>query len=284
MGMKESASPPPAPDYVGAAEATGASNLEAVRAQTQANRVNQYTPYGSLEYYQDPNAATPDQGWSSITTLSPAQQQLLDQQNKISVGLANLSDRGLSYVDKALADQVSMANLPTVSSNPTNDAYEQLMARYRPEMEKGNSALRTQLANQGIAEGSEAFTNAMRTQQQGENDLRSQAALNSISLGNQQQRQQMDYQNQQMGLRTALQNNPVNMLNAVRTGSQVTNPTFSSVPQQQNAGGVDYSSATKGQSDYAQGLYNSQVASSNAANSSAMGALGTLGLGAMMFL
>ena len=43
-------SAPPAPDYTGAAQATAAGNLEAARATAAANRVNQYTPYGSLEY------------------------------------------------------------------------------------------------------------------------------------------------------------------------------------------------------------------------------------------
>jgi len=41
-----SSSPPPAPDYKGAAEATAAGNLEAAQAVTQANRPNEYTPFG----------------------------------------------------------------------------------------------------------------------------------------------------------------------------------------------------------------------------------------------
>lgn len=45
---------PPAPDYTGAANATAAGNLEAARAASAANRVNQYTPYGNLIYQQTP--------------------------------------------------------------------------------------------------------------------------------------------------------------------------------------------------------------------------------------
>jgi hypothetical protein len=40
-------SAPPAPDYTAAAEKQGQSSLEAIRAQTAANRPNQYTPWGS---------------------------------------------------------------------------------------------------------------------------------------------------------------------------------------------------------------------------------------------
>ncbi len=42
-----SPSPPPPPNYTGAAEATAAGNLEAARSATQANRPDEYTPYGS---------------------------------------------------------------------------------------------------------------------------------------------------------------------------------------------------------------------------------------------
>jgi hypothetical protein len=43
---------PAAPDYVGQANAQAAGNLNAARAQTQANRIDQVTPYGSLVYHQ----------------------------------------------------------------------------------------------------------------------------------------------------------------------------------------------------------------------------------------
>jgi hypothetical protein len=266
--MGDSPDAPPPPDYTGAAQATAKGNVEAVRAQTAANRISQYTPYGSLEYNRDPNAKDEDSGWSSTLKLSPEQQKLLDQQNKTSLGLANLSDKGVSYVDKMLSNQIEADDLPANMVNPGQTGQDALMSRFQPMMDTSRSALKTQLANQGISEGSEAFTNAMRTQNQGENDLRVQAALNGINVG-------QNAQNQQLGLLTALQNNPINVLNAVRTGSQVTNPTFTNTPQQQNAGGVDYMGAAKGNADYSQGLYNSQVASANAQNSSMMSLLGT---------
>lgn len=318
MGKKSSPSPPPAPDYAAAAEQTGASNLEAARAQMDANRINQYTPYGSMQYWQDPNATSPDKGWNQITMLSPDQQKLLDGQNQASLGLSNLMNQGVGYVRDALGNNITKDSLPGVNAqvdnlpgqrqyqtygDPYNDAYNQQMARFRPDMEQSDKALQTQLANQGIMSGSEAYDNAMRTQNQGKNDLMSQAALNSIQLGNQQQdqqfkqenqyfaqdqqamarqqqqiaqqNQQMNYQNQQLGLQTALQNNPINVLNAVRSGSQVTNPTFGSTPQQQNAGGVDYMGAMQGQNNYNMGLYNSQVGAANSANGGLMGMLGT---------
>jgi hypothetical protein len=44
--MGKGGSPPPPPDYAGAARETAQGNLEAARVATAANRVNQITPYG----------------------------------------------------------------------------------------------------------------------------------------------------------------------------------------------------------------------------------------------
>lgn len=56
-----SSSPAPAPDYKGAAEATAAGNLQAAQAATEANRVNQVTPWGSLTYTKTTTPDTFDQ-------------------------------------------------------------------------------------------------------------------------------------------------------------------------------------------------------------------------------
>lgn len=267
---KDSPSPPAAPDYTGAATATAAGNLDAARATAAANRVNQVTPYGSLTYSHNPNAATPDDGWSVTQTLAPAQQSLLNQQNKTSLGLANLSDQGLGYVQNAMNHNITAADLPTDMVNAGQTGQDALMARFQPQIDQQHKALENQLANQGIMQGSEAYDNAMRVQNQSENDLRSQAALNGISVG-------QNAQNQQMQLKTALQNQPVNMLNAVRTGSQVTNPTFTNTPQQQTVAGPDMLGAAQGQNQYNMGLYNSQVGQNNGM----LGAAASLGAAAV---
>lgn len=263
---KDSPSAPPPPDYAAAAQQTAAGNLDAARAQTAANRVNQVTPYGNLTYTQNPGYG-PDGGWTATQTLSPQQQSLLDQQNKTSLGLSGLADRGLGYVDKALSNNITMGDLPANMVNPGQTGQDALMARFQPQMDQSRKALDAQLANQGIVQGSEAYDNAMRTQGQGENDLRMQAALNGINVG-------QNAQNQQLQLKTALQNQPVNMLNAVRTGSQVTNPTFTNVPQQGQTAGPDMLGAAGQQSQHSMGLYNSQVASNNSTTGAIAGLAG----------
>ena len=50
-------SPPPAPDYTGAAQATAQGNAQAARIAAAANRVNQVGPNGSLTYTKAPSYA-----------------------------------------------------------------------------------------------------------------------------------------------------------------------------------------------------------------------------------
>jgi hypothetical protein len=60
LGLGPAPSAPAAPNYTAAAQATSAGNLETARAASAANRINQFTPYGSLVYSQqgkfDPKA------------------------------------------------------------------------------------------------------------------------------------------------------------------------------------------------------------------------------------
>ena len=227
---------------------------------------------GSLTYS---HTGTGDDGWSATQTLAPQQQALLDQQNKTSLGLSGLADRGLGYVDNALSHNITAGDLPANQVNPGQTGQDALMARFQPQMDQSRNALNAQMANQGIMQGSEAYNNAQRTQSQSENDLRSQAALNGISVG-------QNAQNQQFQLKSQIQNQPLNMLNAVRTGSQVSAPSFVNSPQQQTTAGADMMGAAQGQNTYNMGLYNSQVASNNSSNG-LFGTLGSAAIGALKF-
>lgn len=266
---KDSPAAPAAPDYASAATATAAGNLDAARAATAANRVNQVTPYGNLTYTK---TGTGDDGWTATQSLNAPQQSLLDQQNKTSLGLAGLADRGLGYVNSALSNNITMGSLPASQVNASQTGQDALMARFQPQIDQSHKALDAQMANQGIMQGSEAYNNAQRTQNQSENDLRSQAALNGINVG-------QNAQNQQFQLQSQIQNQPLNMLNAVRSGSQVSAPSFVNSANQATTAGADMSGAANSQNQYNMGLYNSQVGKNN----STMGALGGLasaGIGA----
>jgi len=250
--MGKSASAPPPPDYSGAAKETAAGNLDAARAATAANRVNQVTPYGNLDYTisgQDPYG---NPTWTATQSLAPAQQQLLDYQNQASLGLGKLTGKGLGYVNNMLDTPFDTSKLPTTGFNPSQSYQDAYMQRLQPQILQSREALNTQLANSGIPVGSEAYKRAMQTQSMKENDLLAAATTQGFGIG--QQARQSALQEQ-----AYLRNEPLNTLNAVRSGAQVQGPSFVNSAQQANTAGPDILGAT-------QMGYNANLAASNAQN------------------
>jgi hypothetical protein len=250
--MGKSASAPPAPDYTAAAKETASGNLDAARAATAANRVNQYTPYGSLEYKVSGEDPYGNPTWSSTQSLAPAQQKLLDYQNQASVGLGELTGKGLGYVNTMLETPFDTSKLPTTGFNPSQSYQDAYMQRLQPQIAQGREALSVDLANRGIPIGSEAYKRAMMSQSQRENDLLSAATTQGFGVG--QQARQSALQEQ-----AYLRNEPLNTLNAVRSGAQVQGPSFVNSAQQANTAGADLLGAQ-------QMGYNAQLSASNAQN------------------
>jgi hypothetical protein len=347
---------PATPDYTGAAKETAAGNLDAARAAVASNRVNQVTPYGSLNYAVTGKDPYGNPTWTATSTLSPDQQALYDYDIASSKGLGRLQEKGLNYVGQMIDQPFSTSSLPQLSSRLNAPQFNQLgnaetmqragyteqlqrdlqdqgmagwdrasalmMQRLQPQMDIQQKNLDARLANQGIAVGTEAYNRAkigLGTQQ---NDLLTQAQLQSQGIGQnlfnqalqagqfgnqamtqQQQNQlanlgfnnaaaQQDFGNRQAQLQmnNAIQqqmfgnqaaqaqlanqargqgfqelayqrNEPINTLNAVRSGSQVTTPNqfYVNAPQQATTAGADYLGAA--------GMTgNANIAAANASN------------------
>jgi hypothetical protein len=267
-------SAPPPPDYAAAAAQTAAGNLDAARATAAANRVNQVTPYGNLDYAVTGADPYGNPTWTATHTLSPEQKQLLDIQNQTSIGMGQLAGKGLSYVEDMIAKPFDTSSIAQTGINPGETMQDSVMRRLQPQLEQSREALQVRMANQGIPVGSEAYNRAMMAQGQRENDALTSAVIQGTQTGlaaNQQGFQQLGY----------MRNEPINTLNAVRTGSQVTSPSFvSNIPQQATTQGADLLGAT-------QMGYNAQLGASNAQNAAGSnlqsGLMGLAGAGMMAF-
>lgn len=198
----------------------------------------------------------PDQ-WSVTTNLSPAQQQIYDNKTQADIGLGNLANTGIQKAGGLLSNpELDLSGVVGRQINPGQTAQDAILSRIQPQIDQSHQALQTQLANQGLTVGSEAYNNAMRTQGQQENDLRLQAATQGIGI-NQQARQQ-GIQEQ-----AYLQDRPLNLINALRSGNQVNGPQFQNVPQQATTSGPNYSAAADSLYGSQLGRYNAGVAQSN---------------------
>jgi hypothetical protein len=297
--MGKGGSAPPPPDYAGAAKETAAGDLSAARSSSAANRLNQYTPYGSLEYKQtptktldpsgyqsaldawraggqqgaepDPNqymTYNPDAGWSVTQNLSPSQQKLLDYQNATSEGLGQLTGQGLNYVKGMMNDPFTTKNLASIGIDAGQTYQDAYMKRLQPQINQSREALSVDLANRGIPVGSEAWNRAQITQATKENDMLLGATTGGFGTG---------LAARQQGFNEAAyqRNEPLNTLNAVRTGSQVTNPNFVSTPQQATTKGPDMLGAATAQGNYDTAANNAASASSSGMTSGLMSLAGT---------
>ena len=251
-------STPAAPDYAGAANATAAGNLEAAKYATKANRINQTTPYGSLKYTQNP-----DETWNQVETLAPEAQKALDQQLALNTKYGETANVGFDKARQLFENpELDTSALPTRGIDVGKTAQEAIMSRLQPQLAQQEEALRTRMANQGITLGSDAYGKEMTAQGQRGNDLQMQAALQGINL---------DQANRSAALQEQayMQDRPLNLINALRSGNQVQAPQFQQFAQQATTQGPNMLGAAQatGQANAAQ-----QANSSNA-----MGGLFSLG-------
>jgi hypothetical protein len=259
---------PPAPDYTAAAKETSAGNLESARATAAANRTNQVTPYGNLTYTANPG--TDPYGntlYTATQTLSPEQQKIYQQESQLNEGLMSTANKGLDYANEVLSKPgVETSKLPSYGINPGETYSDAIMRRLAPQIAQESEMSDAQLANQGIAQGTQAYENAKRQLAMSQNDRQLAAITGGMNVGlgaNQQAFQQEAYNQMQ----------PINVINALRTGSQVQNPSYASTPQQANTAGADILGAT-------QAGYNAELANVNAQNAASGGFMsGLMGLG-----
>jgi len=266
LGLGPAPSAPAAPDYRAAAQETAAGNLDAARAATAANRVNQVTPYGNLDYSisgQDPYG---NPTWTATTSLSDVGQQLLNNQNAASLGLGGTINAALGRVQSTMGEEFN-PNLPSTGFNPSQSYQDAYMERLRPQIEQGREALDVKLANAGIPVGSEAYRRAMMTQSQRENDLMLGATTQGFGVGQQANQQAF---NQEL----TKYNMPLNTLSALRSGSQVQIPSFVNSAQQATTGGADILGATQMGYNAQMGDFNAQNAAQSNFNQGLMGLAG----------
>lgn len=273
LGLGPAPSAPAAPDYSSAARETAAGNLAAAQQATAANRVNQYTPYGSLEYTMSGEDKYGNPMWSATQKFSPDQQRLLDIQNQLSYGVGQLGTKGLEYVGQQLESPFDVSQLPSIGINPSETYSDAMMRRLAPQMEQGRGRLEQQLANQGIQIGSEAYDRAVRNFDQKQNDLMLGAQTQGLQAG-------LQARQQQLGELAYRRNEPLNVLSALRTGSQVTAPTYVNSSQQATTAGPDLLGAAGMQYNAQMGDFNSQQAAQQNFN---QGLMGLGGAGIMAF-
>lgn len=226
-------SAPAAPDYTAAAEKQGESSKEVTNMQTWANRPNQNTPFGTVNWtpqaQTDPATGQAVTQWTQNYNLTPESQRALDSQMAMQQGRSDLAQSFMGRVNNEYSQPFNWGGLPdrggnvqssnfqtmgntpqlqTQLQNQANGEERQrienaLFDRMRPIQEQQQSGLDVKLANQGLTAGSEAYNRA----QQRLGDQQSRERFNALEAGGAEMArlQNMQLQNAQFG-NTAMQN------------------------------------------------------------------------------
>lgn len=258
--------PPAPPNPYAVASAQAGADAATTRLEANLNRYNQYTPYGNLLWT--------DLGgdkWKNTVELSPEMKGLFDKYIDTSEGLTNYINQGLENVGTLFQP----GNAPSADENFRQQIEDELYSRYTsrldPQWDQAKNRMEDDLLNKGIFLGSDAYSDAQDDFTRGRTDAYQTAMSNAITGAT------SEMQNE-LGMDLQTRNQILNELNALRTGSQVTNPQFAAqqvgvnVPQTPLAQSI-YNSY-QGELDG----YNAQISSQN----SMMGGLANLAGSYMM--
>ena len=201
--------------YIQAAQQSALGNLAGAQTATAANRVNQQTPYANLNYVQTGTDAQGNPIWTAKQSLAGPLQGAL---SSLQQNVANQAGRGFN------------PQTPSMGINPGETYSDAIMRRLQPQQEQAAQRLETQLANQGIMPGSEAYNRAKTQLAQAQNDQLTSAVVGGFNTGLQANQQSFNQQLQQANL-------PFTQLGAFQ---QATQPGYVNPYTQAATAGPDY--------------------------------------------
>ena len=101
---------------------------------------------------------------------------------QMALDLQGIGDIAYAPQTEQLQRRLDTSNLAAMPVNAGMSAQTAILSRLSPQLQQERSQLQTQLVNQGIPPGSEAYRTAMQQQAQRENDLLTQASVQGINL------------------------------------------------------------------------------------------------------
>lgn len=269
MGKKSSA--PPAPDYAGAATAQGQANKDAAIAASRLNNPNVVNPLGSQTWTEGDTA---DARPTLTQTYSPEQQALYEQQTRTQGLLGGLGETGATSLQGVVGKALDFSGAPAAPSagGAREDAYNAIMSRVNEDTATAKDRQNSQLIAAGVRPGTKAYQDAMFAIDRGANDARQQAITSAGAEGQRDFTMGTQSRKDAIAELLAQRQTPLNEINALMSGSQVTNP-FAMPGAAQNAQiapAPTYNAAMQ-QGQYNTDVYNQQQGNSNAAMSGLFG-------------
>lgn len=275
-----SPSPPPAPDYAGAAQAQGQANVEAAQATSRLSNPNLITPYGTQTYQE---GAGPSDRPTMTQQFSPEQQALYDQSTRVKQLLGGLGEQGATSLQGVIGKNLDYSGMPAApgDASATRDkVINAMMSRVDTDIGQQRDNMNSKLIAAGIRPGTEAYDREMTRFDRQRTDALQQAQLaggqeasRDFGLDSERRRQAITEMLSQRQV-------PLNEITALMSGSQVSNPfAVPGYSQSANVAPAPVFGATSAQGQYDTDVYNAKVGSQNALMGGLFG-LGSAGIGA----
>ena len=146
---------PSPPDPVATANAQEELNKDTAKYQAEINNVNQINPYGTLTYAQTGTNPDGTPTYQATTALNAPEQQLFNT----DVATQNTMASDANQLAKNLGP--ALTNAPNLGNDALVNTMMGWQNKYmQPIFNQQQSNLNSQLAAQGIAQGSDAYDNA----------------------------------------------------------------------------------------------------------------------------
>lgn len=234
------------PDFTSAATQQSQQQQAMNQDALNQNRYNEVTPYGSREWTRDANG-----NWTSTTSLSPEQQAIYDQENALSQQYGQTAQSLLSNAQDRLSNPFEFSG--SDRQRVEDQIYGGMTSRLDDRFGRGEDQLRTRLTNQGITEGSEAWSNAMKDFNYSRNDAYQQALTASTGLG-------LNEANNEFNRQLTTYQQPLQSLSYLRSGNQAQVPQFGAGAQMQSAQAPNLMGAAQSQYGAQADQYNANAA------------------------
>lgn len=239
QGLPSATGAPQANQFTDAASAQALVGQSLTQGQTTANRANQSNPFGSLNWSVNPSTGQ----WSQNVSLTGPQGDALGSQQNVqagrSVGAQGLLPQAVNNLQSPL-DRSKFTGLFDFGApgQVNQQAQDAVMGQLQPQIDQRRKAVETQLANQGITRGSEAWTNAEDQLARDENNAHLQGVQAGFRQGNEQNTQNISYGDYRTGLRRTQtgeaqtdRQQPLSDINSLLSGQGVSAPTFGAYGQ-----------------------------------------------------
>ena len=191
-----SPSPPPAPDYAGAATAQGAANVETARLEGRMNRPDVFSPYDQTlvtdlgdDRFAMNYSLTPEYERQRVKQAGIGEQYLDTAASRLNELPSGQLDLGSLPSFQGAVDRTGFAPLATMNdlsdyaTRSEGAYYDRAMSRLQPSMDMQRTSLHTDLINSGLPVGSEAYNNSMAQLGLQQNDQMQGLAQSSIAEG-----------------------------------------------------------------------------------------------------